>query len=110
MKVLITLVVKADNLIDLFDNNSPLVDCYSLSGFQVGNRPGTYDTCSLKKRFDYILISKSLKPHFNSGSIFRKELWGTRITRPDKWPIYQDMTKSTEQASDHAAVYIDLDI
>ncbi|MFX1305137.1 MAG: endonuclease/exonuclease/phosphatase family protein [Promethearchaeota archaeon] len=101
---------QAANLINLFDNNSPLVDCYSLSGFQVGNRPGTYDTCSLKKRFDYILISKSLEPHFNGGSVFRKGLWGTRITRPDKWSTYQDMTKSSEQASDHAAVYIDLDI
>jgi hypothetical protein len=31
---------QAPNLTMLFENNSPLIDCYSLLGFDLGNRPG----------------------------------------------------------------------
>lgn len=101
---------QADNLRELFDNNSPLVDCYALPGFQVGDRLGTFDSCGLRNRFDYIMISQSLQPNFKGGGVFRKGLWGSRVTRPTAWITYPDITKSSEQASDHAAVFVDLDI
>ncbi|MHC4570894.1 MAG: endonuclease/exonuclease/phosphatase family protein [Planctomycetota bacterium] len=101
---------QANNLTNLFDNNSPLVDCYALPNFQVGNRPGTYDSCGLRNRLDYILISQSLQPSFTGGGVFREGLWGTRVTRPTNWATYPDMTQSSGQASDHAAVFVDLDI
>ncbi len=101
---------QAPNLSSLFDNNSPLVDCYSLPGFNVGNRPGTYDSCGLRNRLDYILISRSLQPSFTGGGVFRKGLWGSRVTRPTEWDTYPDMTNNSEQASDHSAVFIDLNI
>jgi len=100
----------APNLAYLYNNNSPLLECYTLQGFQTGNKPGTYNSCGWRNRLDYIFISKSLEPHFDSGGIFRKGLWGTRKTRPDKWVTYQSMANSSEQASDHAAVYIDLNL
>jgi hypothetical protein len=40
--------------------------------------------------------------------VFRKGLWGTRKTRPTDWDIYPEMTNGTEQAADHAAVFVDL--
>lgn len=98
------------NLTSLFDGNGPLIDCYTLQGFQVGDRPGTYDSCGLRNRLDYILISRSLQNSFTGGGVFRKGLWGSRKTRPDKWPTYQEMEESAEQASDHALVYINLNI
>ena len=101
---------QANNLRNLFDNNSPLVDCYALQNFQVGNRPGTYDSCGLRNRLDYILISQSLRPSFTGGGVFREGLWGTRVTRPTNWATYPDMRQSSEQASDHAIVFVDLDI
>lgn len=101
---------QAPNLAALFDNNSPLVDCYSLPGFDVGNRPGTFDSCGLRNRLDYIFISKSLQPSFIGGAIFRKGLWGGRVTRPTDWETYPEITTSVEQASDHAAVFIELNI
>jgi endonuclease/exonuclease/phosphatase family metal-dependent hydrolase len=101
---------QAANLSPLFDNNSPLVDCYSLANFQVGNRPGTFDSCGWANRLDYIFISRSLTPHFDKGVVFRKGLWGSRQTRPTNWATYPEIMKSSEQASDHAAVYIDLNI
>jgi endonuclease/exonuclease/phosphatase family metal-dependent hydrolase len=101
---------QAENLVDLFNNDSPLVDCYWIPDFDIGNRPGTFDSCSLRKRFDYILISQSLRLKFIGGGVFRKGLWGSRKTRPTAWTTYQSMTKSIEQASDHAAVFVDLNI
>ena len=94
---------------ELYNNNSPLVECYSLPGFDVGNRPGTYESCGLSDRLDYIFFSKSLQPFFAGGGLFRKGLRGSRFTRPDDWETYPEMTTSVEQASDHAAVFMDLD-
>ena len=101
---------QAASFSDLFENESPLVDCYSLPDFQVGNRPGTFDSCGLRNRLDYILLSQSLVPAFTGGGVFRDGLWGTRVTRPTQWSTYPEMTNSSEQASDHAAVFVDLDI
>jgi len=101
---------QAVNLSALFDDDSPLVDAYSLPGFDLGPRPGTYDSCGLRNRLDYILISTSLRDAFRGGAIFRKGLWGTRKTRPTDWETYPEITNGDQQASDHAAVYVDLDI
>jgi endonuclease/exonuclease/phosphatase family metal-dependent hydrolase len=100
----------AAGLSALYSNNSPLVDAYSLPGFDVGNRPGSFDSCGLRNRLDYILISQSLVPFYKGGGLFRKGLWGSRITRPDDWPTYPEMADSAQQASDHALVFIDLEI
>jgi len=101
---------QAENLSGLFNDDSPLVDCYWIPDFKIGNRPGTFNSCSLRNRFDYILISQSLRLKFIGGGVFRRGLWGSRKTRPTAWNTYQNMTKSIEQASDHAAVYFDLNI
>jgi endonuclease/exonuclease/phosphatase family metal-dependent hydrolase len=101
---------QAPNLSALFDNNSPLIDCYSLPGFDVGNKPGTFDSCGLHNRLDYIFISRSLEASATGGALFRKGLWGGRVTRPTAWETYPEITKSVEQASDHSAVYVDLNI
>jgi len=101
---------QAANLAALFNNQSPLVDCYALPDFEVGNRPGTFDSCGIRNRLDYILISQSLVPSFAGGSVFRNGLWGSRVTRPTNWETYPDMTRSSEQASDHAAVFVDIDL
>lgn len=100
----------ASSLGVLYSNNSPLVDCYSRPEFDAGNRPGTFDACGIRNRLDYIFISHSLIASFRKGEIFRKGLWGSRKTQPDDWDTYHDITNSSKQASDHAAVYIELDI
>jgi endonuclease/exonuclease/phosphatase family metal-dependent hydrolase len=100
----------AQNLMPLYDDNSPLVECYTLEGFDIGNRPGTYDSQGLRNRLDYIFLSKSLLPSVTGGGVFRKGVWGSRKTRPDKWETYLQMSAPWEQASDHAAVYLELDI
>ena len=99
---------QAPNLAPLFDNNSPLKDCYSFAGFDLGGRPGTYDSCGMRNRLDYIFLSANLP--FSQGGLFRKGLWGSRKTRPDKWATYPEMNEGVEQASDHAAVYVELNL
>lgn len=98
------------NLSALFDPAGPLVSCYDLPGFDVGNRPGTFDSCGIRNRLDYILVSTSLRSAFQSGQLFRAGLWGSRKTRPDAWDTYPEMTDGVHQASDHAAVTITLDL
>ena len=61
---------QAPKLTMLFESSSPLIDCYSLSGFDLGNRPGTFDSCVSRNRFDYIFISKSLQPYYRSRTCF----------------------------------------
>jgi endonuclease/exonuclease/phosphatase family metal-dependent hydrolase len=100
----------ADNLRPLYENNSPLIDCFSLPGFAIGNRPGTYDSAGLSNRLDYIFISQSLRSAYTGGGVFRTGVWGGRVTRPDAWATYPEMTRSVEQASDHAAVFVDLNL
>jgi hypothetical protein len=62
----------------------------------------------LRNRLDYILVSANLVSSLTGGGVFRKGLWGTRVTTPTNWATYQEMTTQEEQASDHAAVYVDL--
>ena len=98
------------NFAPLYENQSPLIDCYSMQDFDVGARAGTFNSCGIRNRLDYIFISASLENAFSAGGIFRAGLWGSRITRPDAWDTYPEMNRSEEQASDHAAVFVDLDL
>jgi endonuclease/exonuclease/phosphatase family metal-dependent hydrolase len=102
---------QAPNLAPLYGNNSPLVECYAFNTFDKGPREGTYDACGIRNRLDYIFVSKSLEPKFRRGAIFRKGLWGTRKTPPTDWAYYDDeMKQGVHQASDHAAIYVELDL
>ena len=96
------------NFAALYKNGSPLVDCFSLPQFDTGPRPGTFDSCGIRNRLDYIFVSESVSPSIVRGSVFRKGLWGKRKTRPTNWETYAEMNRSAEQASDHAALYIDI--
>jgi endonuclease/exonuclease/phosphatase family metal-dependent hydrolase len=100
----------AINLAGLYNNGSRLIDCYSLAGFDIGARPGSYNSCGLSNRLDYIFISESLRDKFRGGGLFRKGLWGSRQTRPTNWETYPEMEASVHQASDHAVAFVDLDI
>ena len=101
---------QAINLAGLYNNGSRLIDCYSLDDFDIGTRPGSYDSCGLSNRLDYIFISESLREKFRGGGLFRKGLWGSRQSRPTNWDTYPEMEASVHQASDHAVAFVDLDI
>ena len=98
------------NLAPLFAPSGPVVSCFDLAGFDVGSRPGTFDSCGIRNRLDYILLSHSVVPAFTGGEVFRMGLWGSRKSRPTNWETYDDMTANTHQASDHAALVVNLDL
>jgi hypothetical protein len=51
--------IQAANLSPLYDNNSALVECYSIANFQVGSQPGTIDSWGWTNRRDHIFISRT---------------------------------------------------
>jgi endonuclease/exonuclease/phosphatase family metal-dependent hydrolase len=104
----------------LFAPNSELVDAYGLAAFTGlhdpkdarRQRPGSFQSCSLTNRLDYILLSPELAETVTAGGVFRKGLWGNpkNVGPPKLWSAYPEITTSRHAASDHAAVWVDLDI
>ena len=50
----------AANLATLVDPSGPLVEVYALPSFDTGPRPGTFQSCGIHNRLDYILVSSDL--------------------------------------------------
>jgi endonuclease/exonuclease/phosphatase family metal-dependent hydrolase len=102
----------AANLAPLYGRASPLVDVYSLQTFNVGPRPGTFQSSGIRNRLDYIFVSKPLAPLVAGGAIERHGLWGgpKNKSRPKDWDIFPEIEGPTQAASDHAAVYVDINI
>ncbi|MCC8244982.1 endonuclease/exonuclease/phosphatase family protein [Saccharothrix luteola] len=96
----------------LLGPGTPLVDTADLPGFDTGPRPGTFQSCSLRNRLDYILVSPELADLTTTGGVFRTGLWGDpdNTNPPQQWDIYPEITSSRHSASDHAAVWIDLNL
>lgn len=103
---------QAANLAPLFAADGPLVSVYDLPGFQIGPRPGTFQSCSLRNRLDYILVSRALAPRVRGGYVERRGLWGSPTNKnpPKAWPVYPELTAARHGASDHAAVVVDVEI
>src|SRR6185503_17119064 len=53
----------------LFGPGTPLVDTAGLPGFDSGPRPGTFQSCSLRNRLDYILVSPGLAEVMTAGGV-----------------------------------------
>jgi endonuclease/exonuclease/phosphatase family metal-dependent hydrolase len=96
----------------LLGPDTPLVDTEGLAAFDPGPRPGTFQSCTLHNRIDYILVSPELAAHVTGGSIVRKGLWGDpkNVNPPQDWEIFPEITSVRQAASDHVAVYVDLDL
>jgi hypothetical protein len=101
----------ATNLAPLFQAGT-LVDAYSLGSFDPGPRPGTFQSSGIRNRLDYILLSQDLATKVVGGGIERHGLWGDpdNVNPPSDWQVFQDITASQHAASDHGAIYVDVDI
>jgi endonuclease/exonuclease/phosphatase family metal-dependent hydrolase len=102
----------ATNLAPLYGRTAPLVDAYSLPAFDPGPRPGTFQSCGLRNRLDYIFVSRALAPSVLGGGVERRGLWGgpNNVRPPADWAIYPGITGPDQAASDHAAIFVDLNI
>lgn len=76
--------------------------------FVSDGRPGTFGNGTAANKIDYVLLSPSLFAKVHHGAINRKGVWGG--TNGTLWPHYDTMTSKIDQASDHAAIYADIDL
>jgi len=75
--------------------------------FDFGPRKGTFGSGNEKDKIDYVLLSPALFARATGGAVFRKGVWHGPKTR-NPWPIYDTLTAEVHAASDHAAIYADL--
>jgi Endonuclease/Exonuclease/phosphatase family len=104
----------AANLTSLVDPNGPRsrsTPCPPSTRGR-GPRPGTFQSCGIRNRLDYILVSQDLAGLVVGGGIERHGLWGTptSVNPPAQWDICPQITGAHQTASDHAAIYVDINI
>ncbi len=76
--------------------------------FSHDDRPGTYGNGNKNDKIDYVLLSPALFEKVTGGRIFRTGVWGGK--NGTLWPHYPKMTGPVNAASDHAAIYADIDL
>lgn len=96
------------------DPLSPLIaetdlkDISQHAQFDDGGRPGTYANGTASNKIDYVLLSPALFAATTRGGIFRMGVWGG--THGTLFPHYPEMTKASEAASDHAAIWAEINV
>jgi endonuclease/exonuclease/phosphatase family metal-dependent hydrolase len=97
----------------LLGPQSPLFDTQELPVFDPGPRPGTFQACGVRQRLDYILVAPELADLVSAGGINRNGLWGNPKNKnpPKLWDVFPPVREdSAHAASDHAAIWIDIDL
>ncbi len=77
--------------------------------FDPGPRAGTFKGGNARNKIDYLLLSPGLFRRVTGGGVFRKGVYHGSRTR-DPWEIYPTLTADVHAASDHAAIYADLEL
>ena len=97
-----------DPLTPLLREGSTLRDVASHPKYDDGGRPGTHGDCNAAGKFDYILLSPDLFGNVKAAGIERRGMWGG--AKGTLWPHFSEVTRAEEAASDHAAVWVELDV
>jgi endonuclease/exonuclease/phosphatase family metal-dependent hydrolase len=92
----------------LLRNGSTLKDIASHPLYVSGGRTGTHGNCAPSSKLDYILLSPALFASVRAAGIERAGMWGG--VHGTLWPHFAEVTNADEAASDHAALWVDLDI
>lgn len=90
--------------------DTDLKDISTHPSFTQDGLPGTFGRGNAKQKFDYLLLSPALYAKVTGGAVFRKGVWGENKNPPKKWEIYPTITRAVHAASDHAAIYADIDV
>lgn len=85
-----------------------LKDISTHADFDDGGFPGTFGSAGAGNKIDYILLSPALMAQASGGGVFRKGVWPG--VRPPKWEKYAEMEEPIHAASDHAALWAELDV
>ena len=95
-------------LAPLLGQGSDLRDVSTHPSFANDSHPGTYGNGTKAEKIDYILLSPSLAANVQKAGVWRKGVWGGK--NGTLWEIYPEMTKPIHAASDHAAIWVDLNL
>ena len=87
-------------------HQTPLSDISTSPNFDDGGFAGTFGTQGAGNRLDYLLLSPALMAAVSDGGFFRAGVFSAS----DRWPFFPTITAKHEQASDHAAVWAEIDI
>jgi hypothetical protein len=68
--------------------------------------PGTFGTQVARNKIDYVLLSPSLLDLVTEGGIFRQGIFSAS----DRWPMFDTIKEKIHQASDHAAIWVDINL
>jgi len=88
--------------------DTDLQDISTHANFISDGRSGTFGNGALCQKIDYVLLSPALFAQVTGGGIFRKGAWGG--VHGDLFEHYPTMTEAVHAASDHAAIFADLDL
>jgi endonuclease/exonuclease/phosphatase family metal-dependent hydrolase len=95
-------------LAPLVGNGSNLRDIFTHPKFQADGRAGTFGNGAASEKIDYILLSPELFKLVARAGVFRKGVWGGK--NGDLFPHFAEMTSPIHAASDHAAIFVDLNV
>ena len=94
--------------LDALLEDTDLTDISEHPDFEWNGRLGTWGSGNERDKIDYVLLSPALFAHARGGGVFRMGVYRGPRTR-DAWEVYDTLTREVEQASDHAAVYADIE-
>ena len=84
-----------------------LKDISEHPGFDPGPRKGTFK--GQNDQIDFVLLSPDLFAMAKGGGIFRKGVWRGNRTK-NRWEIYPTLTGEEHAASDHAAIWAEIEL
>lgn len=68
---------------------------------------GTFGLGNDNQKIDYILLSPAIFDRVTSAGLWRKGAWPG--SRPQRWEVYEQLTEDVHAASDHHAIWADID-
>jgi endonuclease/exonuclease/phosphatase family metal-dependent hydrolase len=92
----------------LLRQGSTLKDISSHPKFDSGGRAGTHGNCGPSAKLDYIMLSPDLYAKVKAAGVERRGIWGG--VNGTLWPHFAEVSNADEAASDHAALWVDLDM
>ena len=95
-------------LAPLLGSGSDLLDASLHLRFKSDGFAGTYGSAGPGNKIEYILLSPALYQRMTGGGVFRKGVWAG--TRAKRWSMYKTIKEESRAASDHAAIWAELDL
>jgi endonuclease/exonuclease/phosphatase family metal-dependent hydrolase len=88
--------------------DSRMKDAFLHPAFDDGGFAGTYGLSNPGNKIDYMLLSPKLFAKVEKGGVIRTGMWPG--SRPKRWDTYEELKRPQDAASDHAALWVDLDL